>query len=203
MCQSTPAWSSCCTPTWPAGTEKPPLWPGKANAPFESWYKHATGLVKRDLEAAGLDYIDDDGRVFDFHRLRGQFITAFAKAGVQLQVAQKLARHSTPVLTANIYTKLQIHDQAEAIAKLPGLVPDNAPIRGGLNGFPANPVRRTVACVLPTAEALWDTSRNRGNRRKEKGESTWTQLIAMIPVETSRFFKALWGRVVERYTQGT
>jgi integrase len=97
------------------------VWPGKADAPHESWHKHAADMLRRDLEAAGIAYLDDDGQVFDFHALRGQYITNLARAGVSLQMAQKLARHSTPTLTANVYTKLQLDDRVGAVAKLPGL----------------------------------------------------------------------------------
>jgi hypothetical protein len=38
---------------------------------------------------------------------------------VELSIAQKLARHSTPVLTANVYTKLRLHDLGAAVNKLP------------------------------------------------------------------------------------
>jgi len=100
---------------------KAPVWPGKADAPHESWHKHAADMLRRDLEAAGIPYIDDDGKVFDFHALRGQYITSLARAGVELQMAQKLARHSTPTLTANVYTKLRLDDKVAAVAKLPGL----------------------------------------------------------------------------------
>lgn len=63
-----------------------------------------------------------DGQVFDFHALRGQFITNLARAGVELQMAQKLARHSTPTLTANSYTKLHLADKSAAVAHLPKIL---------------------------------------------------------------------------------
>lgn len=91
-----------------------PLWPG-------TWASHhqAARMLRIDLKAAGIPYRDQRGRVFDFHALRGQFITALARAGVSLVVAQKLARHSTPTLTSNYYTHLEQKDLAEGVAKLP------------------------------------------------------------------------------------
>jgi integrase len=64
----------------PAGQ---PLWPGE-------WatHHHAAAMLKADLAAAGIPYKDNRGRAFDFHALRGQFITGLARAGVHLVEAQ-------------------------------------------------------------------------------------------------------------------
>mgnify|MGYP002623686517 CR=1 FL=1 len=51
--------------------------------------------------------------------LRSTFATALARSGVALQLAQRLLRHSTPVLTANVYTVLGRDDDRKAIEKLP------------------------------------------------------------------------------------
>src|SRR5262249_26487899 len=85
------------------------LWPGK-------WWAHAAKLVREDLaearrawieaadpnavererrEAADtLTYADTAGRVFDFHSLRGQFVSYLEAAGVSPKMLQTLARHS-------------------------------------------------------------------------------------------------------------
>jgi integrase len=74
-------------------------------------------MLRDDLAAAGIPFKTAAG-VFDFHSLRGQFITNLALAGVPLVHAQRLARHSTPVLTANVYSRLTINDLAAEVAKL-------------------------------------------------------------------------------------
>lgn len=79
-----------------------------------SWFRKAAEMLRFDLVAAKIPDIDAQGRVFDFHSLRGQFATSLARAGVPLQQAQRLLRHSTPTLTANLYTKLDLADLAEA-----------------------------------------------------------------------------------------
>ena len=91
------------------------LWP-------QRWAEQCEGarLVRHDLKAAGIPYADEDGLVFDFHALRSQFITSLGRSGVPLQIAQKLARHRDPKLTANIYTKMGVDELADAVAKLPG-----------------------------------------------------------------------------------
>jgi integrase len=74
---------------------------------------------RRDLEAAGVPYEDESGRVADFHSLRATFATSLARAGVPLAMAQKLMRHSTPALTANLYTLPERSDRAAAVNSLP------------------------------------------------------------------------------------
>ena len=90
------------------------LWPG-------TWarYHFAGKMLQRDLKAAGIPYIDADGRFADFHALRHTFITNMVKGGVHPKMAQSLARHSTIELTMKVYTSLTVHDQAAALASLP------------------------------------------------------------------------------------
>ena len=110
------------------------LWPG-------SWHQRGSEMVKADLEAARaawideakpderpererssrLTYKDEQERYFDFHALRGQFVSSLARAGVHPKVAQQLARHSTIELTMGSYTHLETADLAEALQALPTL----------------------------------------------------------------------------------
>jgi integrase len=90
------------------------LWPG-------TWKKDGAAMVRIDLAAAGIEYADERDRCFDFHALRGQFITMLAKGGVHPKVAQVLARHSTITLTMDYYTRLEVRDVAGALDKLPAL----------------------------------------------------------------------------------
>ena len=91
-----------------------PVWPG-------TWHDRAAEMVRGDLEAAGVDYRDDAGRCFDFHAMRGQFISLLAANGVHPKVAQVLARHSTISLTMDFYTHLDVLDVTGALNKLPVL----------------------------------------------------------------------------------
>ena len=79
----------------------------------------AAVMLRADLAAADIPYEDDAGRVVDLHSLRVTFATNLARGGVALQLAQRLLRHSTPVLTANAYTVLGRDDDRKAIEKLP------------------------------------------------------------------------------------
>jgi integrase len=90
------------------------LWPGR-------WAKaqQAGAMLKIDLKAAGVPYVDGSGRYADFHALRHTFITNMARSGVSPRAAQSLARHSTITLTMNAYTSLAVNDLAVALAFLP------------------------------------------------------------------------------------
>jgi integrase len=91
-----------------------PLWLG-------TWTEVAAEMVRTDLAAAGIPYVDEAGRHFDFHAMRGQFISSLAAGGVHPKVAQVLARHSTITLTMDYYTHLDVFDVAGALDKLPEL----------------------------------------------------------------------------------
>ena len=110
------------------------LWPG-------NWHKKAAKMLYRDLATARATWIkeaepaeraarersyflrekDEAGHVFDFHSLRGQFVTSLARAGVHPRTAQKLARHKTLALTMENYTHTDLTDMASALATLPPL----------------------------------------------------------------------------------
>jgi integrase len=96
-----------------------PLWPG-------TWAEVAAEMLRTDLDAAGIPY-KDGGRYFDFHAMRGQFISLLAKSGVHPKVAQVLARHSTINMTMKFYTHLDVFDVAGALDKLPGIGTQTAP----------------------------------------------------------------------------
>ncbi len=93
----------------------------------EAWIEEADDDPEerrpREKDRDFLAYEDSDGRFLDFHALRVTFGTSLARAGVRLQMAQRLMRHSTPVLTANVYTKLELHDLRGAVARLGGTHP--------------------------------------------------------------------------------
>ena len=97
---------------------------------------HFNRLLAEDLKAAGIAGTDDAGRVVDVYSLRMTFATLMAKGGVPQRIAQELMRHSAPRLTANVYTKLQLHDTRGALDALPALsvnreVKENAAVVGG------------------------------------------------------------------------
>ena len=82
--------------------------------------KNVTRMMLRpDLGAAGIPYVDDAGRYADFHALRHSFITHLGRTkDIHFKTAQDLARHSTPILTAR-YTHVFKGDEVAAINALP------------------------------------------------------------------------------------
>lgn len=69
------------------------LWILKASRPAE--------MIRADLEAAGVPYVDARGRVADFHALRTTFATGIVE--IDPGIAPRLARHSDPRLTFTTY----------------------------------------------------------------------------------------------------
>ena len=86
-------------------------------------FRKTSKMMRLDLERAGIPYRDEDGLFADFHANRHTFISNLSRAGVPLAMAQKLARHSDPKLTANRYTHLGLGVEAGAIASLPTAPP--------------------------------------------------------------------------------
>ena len=102
------------------------VWPG-------TWTDDGADMIRINLAAAGLPY-SIDGKDYDFHALRHQFITGLARAGVSLKSAQELARHSKPELTANVYTHLSIKDTAADVEKLQPIPTGQHPEQVRANG---------------------------------------------------------------------
>ncbi len=86
-------------------------------------------MLRRDCEAAGVDYVDAQGRVLDFHALRHTFITNVANSGASVRTTQELARHSTPTLTIGRYAHTDDEQKRAAINALPDIQPLDADAR--------------------------------------------------------------------------
>ena len=79
--------------------------------------------VKEQMEASDfLLYSDRQGHVADFHSLRVLFISRVVASGASVKEAQTRARHSTPVLTMNTYSRATLLDVAGAVAGLGDLL---------------------------------------------------------------------------------
>lgn len=68
-----------------------------------------------------IGYEDEDGRVLDRKCLRRTYGTWLMHAGVDLREAQRLMRHSSPELTANVYTGHGIPRLRQAVESVAGL----------------------------------------------------------------------------------
>lgn len=79
-------------------------------------------MVRADLAVAGVPFVAEwrDGlRRADFHSLRHTFGRRLKRAGVPLDQAMQLMRHSDPKLTAAVYGRSSDADLADALGKLP------------------------------------------------------------------------------------
>ena len=91
------------------------VWPGH-------WPEDAAEMVRADLAAAGVPFVvewHDGPRRADFHALRHTFGRMLKDAGVPLDVAMQLMRHSDPKLTAATYGRAPLTDLATAVNRLP------------------------------------------------------------------------------------
>ncbi|MHC4520811.1 MAG: tyrosine-type recombinase/integrase [Planctomycetota bacterium] len=62
-------------------------------------------MLRHDLEAAGIPYRDEQGRVFDFHSLRGVCASLLIEGGVSPKIAMEWLGHSDISLTLSVYAK--------------------------------------------------------------------------------------------------
>ena len=78
---------------------------------------HPARELDEDLEAAGIPKVTKDGKM-DFAALRNSYVTLAAEAGANVKELQTLARHSTPVLTLNVYAKSRDERLAELAERI-------------------------------------------------------------------------------------
>lgn len=78
--------------------------------------------LRSDLLFAGIEPVDQAGRVVDFHALRHTFAQLQALARVPRRVAQGLLRHTDPSLTEQVYQHDERADRVRAIESLPDIV---------------------------------------------------------------------------------
>ena len=76
----------------------------------------ATAL-KKDLEAAGIPYETEEGRL-DFHALRTAYINFLMDVGANPKTMQALARHATLEMTMNVYGRARQDQNREAVEAL-------------------------------------------------------------------------------------
>jgi hypothetical protein len=136
--------------------------PVEAAWPAGKWYPNTAEMLRADLTRCGIPYTDEDGRVFDFHGLRGQFITELCRQKVHPRTAQKLARHSTIDLTMNVYTDLNSAELASAVDSLPSPIRGDAPEAAKATGTDGDSYRKVRS-------EGGQEARKDGRRRTEAG----------------------------------
>lgn len=76
--------------------------------------------MKRDLQAAGIPFIDECGRRLDVHALRHTTATWLSESGVAPRDAQAIMRHSKIDLTMRAYTHPSARNLSRAVESMPG-----------------------------------------------------------------------------------
>ena len=79
-------------------------------------------VFKSDLKAAGIEFLNADGKRADFHSLRHTLATNLARAGTSPRIAMEVMRHSDIKLTTKTYTDAGLLPVADAVVNLPSLV---------------------------------------------------------------------------------
>jgi integrase len=92
-------------------------------APFTPVFKFVprVSTFRRDLVAAGITFLDSDGRRADQHSLRVTYGTNLTLSGAAPRVVMELMRHSDIKLTMKIYTDAGKLPLADAVSKLPAM----------------------------------------------------------------------------------
>jgi integrase len=80
-------------------------------------------ILNRDLAAAGIPKVDEQGRRVHLHAMRHSTGTHLSAAGVSPRTAQAVMRHSDIQLTMRTYTDERLLDAAGAVELLPDLGP--------------------------------------------------------------------------------
>src|SRR5205823_14330006 len=90
-------------------------------SPYELVFAKRTPRIeqfKKDLEAAGIPYVDARNEYADFHSLRKTFGTMLTLAGVGQRTVMELMRHSDMRLTAKTYTDAHMLPISDAMSLL-------------------------------------------------------------------------------------
>ena len=79
-------------------------------------------VFKNDLKAAGIEFLNAEGKRADFHSLRHTLATNLARAGTSPRIAMEVMRRSDIKLTTKTYTDAGLLPVADAVVKLPSLM---------------------------------------------------------------------------------
>ena len=78
---------------------------------------HPARVMDHDLETAGIEKHGPGGKL-DFQACRVAYINMVIESGVTVKEAQELARHSSPILTMNVYGRARPERLTQAVEKV-------------------------------------------------------------------------------------
>ena len=143
-------------------------------------------MLKADLEAVKIPYVDDAGRYADFHALRHSTGSLLAASGAHPKVVQSIMRHSDINMTMSRYTHIFRGQESEAVAGMPDLsLPSKAKQKAVATGTDNRSVKtaqnnpkeltpKLTPFLTPTAFSACNRSATIGNEQdnfQENGEN--------------------------------
>jgi len=144
--------------------------PGKPVFPLPA--DKGSRLLRYDLKAAGIPYVDAWGRYFDFHSLRCETATLLDAAGVTPRVVQKIMRHSSLELTGR-YTRPRTVDIEAAAGMLPSLKPEgDKPEAMTMTGTDPRPILLPTATLDATLAVAHESNANGRNTLRQIGRNS-------------------------------
>ena len=150
-------------------------------------------MLKADLEAVKIPYVDDAGRYADFHALRHSTGSLLAASGAHPKVVQSMMRHSDINLTMNRDTHIFRGQESEAVAGLPDLsLPSKEKQRAIATGTDNMAIQSDAESILSTCLAISGTiNQNQPEKTGLSGKKmnnenavckTGTAFLAVAPV---------------------
>jgi len=121
-------------------------------------------LFKKDLQAAGIPFLDENGERFDLHSMRKTLCTRMANGNVPTRIAMQQMRHSEERLTTKVYTDVS-----------------RLPVAEHVNGLPALFKRPEVSRIVSQKSAPQADSATRGNTKDPQGGSLFA--VQVQPLE--------------------
>ena len=143
-------------------------------------------VFKKDLERAGIDFLDKMGRRIDFHCLRKTFGTLLSKSGVAPRTAMQLMRHTDMRLTMNVYTDPTLLNTVGAIESLPdlnGTLRDsNIALKTGTDDTPLNVMDSGLKKVLSKSSSCGVVlGHNQAKTDRDKNFADGLEANEMVP----------------------
>lgn len=110
----------------------------KSKSPDEHAFAFPTWKTfQKDLERAGIDKRDEQGRKVSFHSLRHTCCTTAQIAGMEPRMIQEMMGHTDPKMTNQTYTDVAQFPMRDAVNRIPSYrsAPPYAPPRDGSEGL--------------------------------------------------------------------
>jgi hypothetical protein len=89
---------------------------------------------KADIDAAGIDQKDSEGRIAGFHSLRVTLGTRLDRIGLSVKDRMRIMRHTDATVSYDVYSDVRLVDLNASINRLPVFEADQAAAANGTDG---------------------------------------------------------------------